>query len=116
MSSEPFSDTPKSDRLSQIFQHLLALPGAEVGETVHQTAQLVAQALRAEKVDIFLDDPANQRLVAVGTSLTPLGIKQKAIGMDRIALSEGEWSRSIKQVSPTGPATAARSRGVIGSI
>jgi two-component system OmpR family sensor kinase len=89
VSSEPFSDTPKSDRLSQILQHLLALPGTEVGETVHQTAQLVAQALRAEKVDIFLDDPANQRLVAVGTSLTPVGIKQKAIGMDRIALSEG---------------------------
>lgn len=89
MSSEPFPEVPKSDRLFRILQHLLALPGTEVGETVHQTAQLVAQALQAEKVDVFLHDPATQSLVALGTSLTPMGLHEKAVGLDRISLSEG---------------------------
>ena len=89
MSSEPFPGAPKSDRLFQMLQHLLALPGTEVSETIHQTAQLVAQALQAEKVDVFLEDPERQCLVALGTSLTPMGLQEKAIGLDRISLVEG---------------------------
>jgi two-component system OmpR family sensor kinase len=97
MPSEPFLETPKSDRLFQMLQHLLALPGTEVSETVHQTAQLVAQALQAEKVDVFLHDPATQSLVALGTSLTPMGIHEKAVGLDRISLSEGGRAVEVYQ-------------------
>ncbi len=89
MSSEPFPQTPKTDRLFEILQHLLALPTTDVRETIFRTAQLVAQALQADKVDVFLEDPANQSLVAVGTSLTPMGAREKAIGLDRIPLAEG---------------------------
>jgi two-component system, OmpR family, sensor kinase len=97
MSSEPFPETPKSDRLFQMLQYLLALPATEVSETIHQTAQLVAQALQAEKVDVFLEDPASQSLVALGTSLTPLGMHEKAIGLDRISLAEGGRAVEVYQ-------------------
>lgn len=97
MSFEPFSQTPKSDRLFQILQHLLALPTTDVSETIFRTAQLVAQALQAEKVDVFLEDPESQCLVAVGTSLTPMGAREKAIGLDRISLSEGGRAVEVYQ-------------------
>jgi two-component system OmpR family sensor kinase len=93
----PFSQTPKSDRLFRMLQLLLALPGTEVGETVYQTAQLIAQALQAEKVDVFLHDPVSQSLIAVGTSLTPMGIHEIAAGLDRISLSEGGRAVEVYQ-------------------
>ena len=96
MSSEP-SEVPKSDRLFQMLQHLLALPATEMGETIHQTAQLVAQALRAEKVDVFLEDPVSQSLIALGTSVTPMGLHEKAIGLDRISLAQGGRAVEVYQ-------------------
>jgi two-component system, OmpR family, sensor kinase len=97
MSSEPFPEVGKSHRLLQILQHLLALPGTEVSKTVYQTAQLVSQALQAEKVDVFLEDPASQSLVAWGTSLTPIGIQEKAIGLDHISLTQGGRAVEVYQ-------------------
>src|SRR5581483_4013192 len=97
MLSEPFPDLPKSDRLFYMLQHLLALPGTEVSETVHQMAQLVAQALQAEKVDVFLEDPESQSLIALGTSLTPMGMQEKAVGLDRISLAEGGRAVEVYQ-------------------
>lgn len=97
MSSEPFPGTPKSDRLFRMLQHLLALPGTEVSETIHQTAQVVAQALQAEKVDVLLEDPISQSLVALGISQTPMGAYEKAIGLDHISLTEGGRAVEVYQ-------------------
>lgn len=86
MSSEPVS---KHEVLLSTLQRLLELPATSVGDTLHQSAQLVAAALHAEKVDTFLYDPDSESLVAYGTSQTPMGAKQQALGLDRLPLALG---------------------------
>jgi two-component system OmpR family sensor kinase len=54
-----------------------------------QAADLVARALGADKVDAFLYDPSSESLVAGGTSRTPMGRRQHAIGLDRLPLANG---------------------------
>ena len=89
MSTENHAETPKPNRMLLALQRLLALSATDVATILHQTAQIVAQALGAEKVDVFLYDPATVSLIAYGTSLTPLGHKEKAIGLDRLFLGQG---------------------------
>jgi PAS domain S-box-containing protein len=89
MSSEILPVTPKPDRLLTTLQRLLELSTTDMAETLHKTSQLVTQALGAEKVDVFLYDPESRSLVAVGTSVTPMGNKEKAIGLDRLPLASG---------------------------
>ena len=96
MSSEPVS---KHEALLSTLQRLLELPATSVGDTLHQSAQLVAVVLHAEKVDTFLYDPDIGSLVAYGTSQTPLGAKQQALGLDRLPLAQGG---RVAQVFQTG--------------
>jgi PAS domain S-box-containing protein len=89
----------KPDRLLTTLERLLALTATDMGETIYKTAQLVTQALGVEKVDLFLYDAQSQNLIAQGTSATPMGNKQKAIGLDCIPLTNGG---RIAQVYLTG--------------
>ena len=94
MSSEPVS---KHESLLSTLQRLLELPATSVGDTLHQSAQLVAAALHAEKVDTFLYDPDTSSLVAYGTSQTPLGAQQQALGLDRLPLAQGGRAAQVYQ-------------------
>ncbi|GHO97371.1 hypothetical protein KSF_074190 [Reticulibacter mediterranei] len=86
MSSEGVS---KHEALLSTLQRLLELPATSVSGTLHQSAQLVAATLHAEKVDTFLYEPDTESLVAYGTSQTPMGAKQQALGLDRLPLAQG---------------------------
>jgi two-component system OmpR family sensor kinase len=79
----------RQNRLLTMLERLLELPATEVNTTLNQTAQLVAEVLAADKVDVFFHESANETLVALGTSDTPLGRRQRAIGMDRLPLANG---------------------------
>ena len=79
----------RQDRLLTILEGLLELSATEVKVTLDQAASLVAEALDADKVDLFFHDPASSTLVALGTSNTPMGRKQRAIAMDRLPLANG---------------------------
>ncbi|GHO80887.1 hypothetical protein KSD_86580 [Ktedonobacter sp. SOSP1-85] len=68
---------------------LLELPATNVKVTLNQATSLIAEVLSADKVDIFFHDPTNETLVAFGTSDTPMGRKQRSIGMDRLPLANG---------------------------
>lgn len=94
---ELLSDLSKSDRLFRLLQQLLALSATEVNEAISQTAQLIAQALQAEKVDVFLHDPESQSLKAFGISLTPMGIHERATGLDCISLEQGGRAVEVYQ-------------------
>ncbi len=94
MSSEHVS---KHESLLSTLQQLLELPTTSVGDTLHQSAQLVTTALHAEKVDTFLYDPTTESLVAYGTSQTPLGAKQQALGLDRLPLAQGGRAVEVYQ-------------------
>jgi two-component system, OmpR family, sensor kinase len=79
----------RQDRLLATLERLLELPTTEVNWMLNQAAQLVAEVLGAEKVDIFLHEPATDSLVALGTGDTQVGRRQYAIGMDRLILMNG---------------------------
>ena len=87
MSSE--NVTPKPDRLLTTLQRLLELDATDVSETLQKTVELVTQALGIEKLDVFLSDAEGQSLVAQATSTTAVGNKQKAIGLDRLPMTNG---------------------------
>jgi two-component system, OmpR family, sensor kinase len=76
-------------RLLDTFESLLALPSAELSSTLAHACDLVAAALRADKVDAFLFDPAKATLFAVGTSNQPLSALQRRLGLDVLAIANG---------------------------
>jgi two-component system, OmpR family, sensor kinase len=87
------------DRLLTTLERLLEVQPSTLTIAMDQVTTLVAEALDAEKVDAFVHDPATATLIAVGTSDTPLGRKQKATGLDRLQLANGG---RIVQVFVTG--------------
>jgi hypothetical protein len=70
-------------------ERLLAIQATAVKPALDEATTYIAQALRADKVDAFLYDPAITSLVAVGTSHTPMGAHQHALGLDRLPLANG---------------------------
>jgi signal transduction histidine kinase len=66
---------------------------------MNQAALLLADALGADKVDAMRYDPTVDTLVALGTSDTPMGHRQHALGLNRMPLSNG--GRAV-QVFQTG--------------
>ena len=76
-------------RLLATLERLLELESVGLRPALDAAAQLVAEALGADKVDAFLHDPAIDSLVAVGTSDTPMGRRQHALGLDRLPLANG---------------------------
>lgn len=77
------------NRLLKTLERLLELPAADLRTSLNQASQLVADALSADKVDIFLHDTEKDSLRALGTSDTPLGRRQLALGLDFMPLANG---------------------------
>ena len=55
------------DRLLDTLQRLLAIPAPDLRTALGQACTLVAEALSADKVDVFLYEAASETLVAAGT-------------------------------------------------
>ncbi len=80
-------DSARHARLLTTLQGLLSIQAMEAGSALSQATDLVATTLGADKVDVFLYDANIDTLVAYGTSNTPMGREQKALGLDRLPLS-----------------------------
>jgi two-component system, OmpR family, sensor kinase len=76
---------------------LLAIQATAIKPALDTASTLIADALGADKVDTFLYDPTKDTLVAVGTSTTPMGQQQRALGLDRLALANGGRSVEVFQ-------------------
>jgi signal transduction histidine kinase len=76
-------------RLIHLLERLLAMQGIEVKATLDEASQLLTEAMQAEKIDVFVLDPATNTQVALGVSATPMGARQRAIGLDRLPLANG---------------------------
>lgn len=85
--------------LLNLLQELLDLPALEPKQALTAAASAVARWLQCDKTDIFLFDPARNCLAAVGTSETPLGALQRALGLDVLPIAQG--GRAV-QVYSTG--------------
>jgi signal transduction histidine kinase len=94
-------ESRKRDRLLLTLERLLKMEALEVKATLNEVAQLVVEVLEAEKVDVFLYDASIDTLVALGTSDTPLGKRQHALGLNRLPLTNGGY---IVKVFLTGAA------------
>ena len=86
-------------RLLETFHRLLTTAEVELSPTLDRASSLVAEAMGAEKADVFLYEAEKDTLVALGTSDTPLGRKQHALGLDRFPLAN---AGPLTQVFNTG--------------
>jgi two-component system, OmpR family, sensor kinase len=80
---------PDGNRLLATLEQLLAIEETDLHGALDRACHMVAEALRADKVDAALFDPSTETLVAAGTSHTPMGRKQHAIGMNRLPVANG---------------------------
>src|ERR671927_1865217 len=84
-------ETARANRdrwLLAVLQRLLALEPGDLSAAMAKAAQQVAEVLGADKVDVFLYAPAEQALVAEGTSDTPMGRRQRELGLDRLPVAQ----------------------------
>ena len=81
--------TPSSTRLLHTLEQLLQSPLSTPEEALTHAATRLGEVLGADKVDAFLSDPEGRQLTAVGTSVTPLGMKQRELGLHRLSVANG---------------------------
>jgi two-component system OmpR family sensor kinase len=75
--------------LLRTLEQLLELSSADLGLALAQASDLVAAALKADKVDMFMYEPARDSLVALGSSHQPLSDLQRRHGLDVLPVSNG---------------------------
>lgn len=83
----PHNESERRELLWSALEKLLELPAAELEPTMESVSQLLAELFAADKVDVFFLEPSSQTLVAAGVSDTPMGRKQKRLGLDRLQLA-----------------------------
>jgi two-component system, OmpR family, sensor kinase len=76
-------------RLLASLEQLLEISSSDLEGALTHACDIVAAALRADKVDAFLHDPAKDTLVALGTSRQPLSALQKRTGLDVLPVANG---------------------------
>ncbi|MDQ6673838.1 MAG: GAF domain-containing sensor histidine kinase [Chloroflexota bacterium] len=76
-------------RLLVTLERLLEVQPTSLRLAMDEAATLIAEVLGTDKVDAFLHESETDTLVAVGASRTPMGLKQRSIGLDRQALANG---------------------------
>jgi two-component system, OmpR family, sensor kinase len=85
------SDTPErgESRHLATLEHLLAIEALDMKSALEEASTLVAEAMGAEKVDIFLCDVPTNTLVALGVSFTPMAKRQLELGLNRLPIANG---------------------------
>src|SRR3954471_4246575 len=84
-----------NDRLLHTLQQLLGIQTPELRSALNQASSLVAEALDADKVDVFLHEPESDTLVAMGTSDTEMGREQHRAGLNRQAIANDGPSTAV---------------------
>jgi DNA-binding CsgD family transcriptional regulator len=94
--TESMSDSRRSDgRLFLMLRRLLSIRAADLRPVLDEASTIIAETFGADKVDVFVYQADADTLVALGTSKTPMGERQRALGLDRLPLSNGgrgAWS------------------------
>jgi signal transduction histidine kinase/transcriptional regulator with XRE-family HTH domain len=70
-------------------QRMLGIQALDLKDAMNQASDLMAAAMGADKVDLFLHEAETDTLVALGTSNTPLGRKQVRVGLNRAPIANG---------------------------
>jgi DNA-binding CsgD family transcriptional regulator len=118
---EPAKPVYSDQRLIDALEQLLRITAPELRGALTQACDIVAEALQADKADIFLYEAATHSLVALGTSQTPLGRRQQELGLDRFPLANVGPLTDVFQTGATYHTDQAeldpsQSRGVIDGL
>jgi two-component system, OmpR family, sensor kinase len=70
-------------------ERILEIDALDFRTALERAADLVAVALKAQKVDVFVHELETDRLVALGTSDTPMGDRQRKLGLDKLPMANG---------------------------
>jgi len=95
MSVDHLSHPVGDDRLLDTLVRLHGIVSPELKPALIQAADMVAEALAADKVDIFVYQAESDSLVALGTSETPMGRRQHELGLHHMPLSNGGRSVDV---------------------
>ena len=90
---------PYQTRLLETMEQILAIGAPDLTSAMQEAAQLISQTFGADKVDALLLEGMTNTLVALGTSDTPMGRQEFALGLHRMPLING--GRAV-QVFETG--------------
>ncbi|WNG39864.1 GAF domain-containing protein [Archangium minus] len=102
MASEKQEGTSEQrDRMLRALEELMEIAPTDVQSALNQVAQCVIELMRADKVDVFLFEPSTTTLVAVGTSNSPMGRKQRSLGLDRLPIANGGRTVEVFQTGRT---------------
>lgn len=75
--------------LHYTLQRLLGIQALTLKDAMNGSSDLLAEAMGADKIDLFLYEPETETLVAIGTSNTPVGRHQIRVGLDRVPIANG---------------------------
>ena len=108
---------PSTQLLLTSLERLLHIPTGELKSTMIQASDVLADAFHADKVDVFLYDPARDSLNAICSSSQPLSAKQRKLGLEVLPIANGGrvvWVYKTGQTFATGnlQADAEELRGV----
>lgn len=89
----------EESRLVATLRDLLAIHVDDLADALHRAARLVAEALGADKVDVFLllRDPERDALVALGVNDTPMARRERELGLDHLPLAEAGYLADVYQ-------------------
>lgn len=96
---------PSAQRLLASLERLLQIPTGELKTTLIQASDVIADTFQADKVDVFLYDPARDSLNAICSSSQPLSARQRKLGLDVLPIANGGrvvWVYKTGQTFATG--------------
>jgi len=108
-------------RLLSTLERLLQLPTGTLRTTLIPAADVIAETMQADKVDVFLYDSTRESLNALCSSNQPLSALQRKLGLEVLPLANGGrvvWVYKTGQTFATGnlQADAEELRGVKESL
>jgi two-component system OmpR family sensor kinase len=85
----PDKQQDTQDRLLLALEHLLAIDALDVKSALNEASDVLVNAMRADKIDVFVLDPHRNTLVSIGLSNTPMSAKQQSLGLDMLPVANG---------------------------
>jgi two-component system OmpR family sensor kinase len=84
-----------------MLEQLLQLEATELRTALHQAAEMISRAFRAEKVDAWFKEPEVEAIAVIGINESPLSRRERALGLDRLPLANGGRIVGVYQTGQT---------------
>jgi DNA-binding CsgD family transcriptional regulator len=98
--------TQQSERVLALLERLRQVDTASLNEALQHAADILAAIFGADNVDAFIYDSTTSNLVALGTSRTAMGDRERALGLHRLPVANG--GRAVRIFQDSQPFLAGR--------